>query len=104
MTHLAISFMENRLADVFGETPQFEAHGTPEDGGSARRLAGADHYEFQYWANSLVNAQPFDGTEKKGGDLGIDSVIRFIDEEETLKRVLVQGKSGHVQRNTMGKL
>jgi DNA modification methylase len=105
VTHLAISLMKNRLTDMFGETLQFEVHGTPEDVGSARMLAEADRYEFQYWANSLVNAQPIDGTEKKGADRGIDGVIRFIDDEkETLKRVLVQVKSGHVQRNTMGEL
>lgn len=105
VTHLAISLMKNRLVDMFGETLQFEVHGTPEDVGSARMLAEADRYEFQYWANSLVNAQPIDGTEKKGADRGIDGVIRFIDDEkETLKRVLVQVKSGHVQRNTMGEL
>ena len=103
VTHLAISLMQNRFVDMFGETLQFEVHGTPEDVGSARVLAEADRYEFQYWANSLVNAQPIDGSEKKGADRGIDGVIRFIDDEkETLKRVLVQVKSGHVQRNTMG--
>lgn len=105
VTHLAISLMKNRLTDMFGETLPFDVHGTPEDVGSARMLAEADRYEFQYWANSLVNAQPIDGTEKKGADRGIDGVIRFIDDEKaTLKRVLVQVKSGHVQRNTMGEL
>ena len=78
VTHLAISLMKNRLTDMFGETLQFDIHGTPEDVGSARMLAEADRYEFQYWANSLVNAQLIDGTEKKGADRGIDGVIRFI--------------------------
>jgi len=105
VTHLAISLMKNRLIDMFGETLPFDVHGTPQDVGSARMLAESDRYEFQYWANSLVNAQPIGGAERKGADRGIDGVIRFIDDEkETLKRVLVQVKSGHVQRNTMGEL
>jgi site-specific DNA-methyltransferase (adenine-specific) len=105
VTHLAISLMKNRLTDMFGETLKFAVRGTPEDVGSARMLAETDRYEFQYWANSLVNAQPIEGREKKGADRGIDGVIRFVDDEkERLKRVIVQVKSGHVQRNTMGEL
>lgn len=68
-------------------------------------LAKADRYEVPDWASSPISALAVDGTEKKGADRGIDGVIRFIDDEkETLKRVLVQVKSGHVQRNTMGEL
>jgi site-specific DNA-methyltransferase (adenine-specific) len=105
VTHLAISLMKNRLVDMFGETLQFEVHGTPEDVESARMLAETDRDEFQYWANSLVNAQPIEGKEKKGADRGIDGVIRFVDDDkEALKRVIIQVKSGHVQRNTMGEL
>lgn len=105
VTHLAISLMKNRLVDMFGEALKFEVHGLPGDVGAARMLAEQDRYEFQYWANSLINAQPFEGKEKKGADKGIDGVIRFIDDDkETLKRVLVQVKSGHVQRGTIEQL
>lgn len=105
ITHLAISLMKNRLVDMFGRTLQFEVRGTPEDVGSALMLAETDRYEFQYWANSLVDAQPLEADRKRGADGGIDGVIRFVDDEkERLKRVLVQVKSGSVHRNTMGEL
>jgi site-specific DNA-methyltransferase (adenine-specific) len=68
-------------------------------------LAQRDRYEFQYWANSLVNAQPKEGVEKKGADGGIDGIIRFIDDEsEKVKRVIVSVKSGHVQRKDIADL
>ncbi len=105
ITHLSIALMKNRLFDTFGETVQFEVRGEPEDVGSARMLAEADRYQFQWWAASLVAAQPVEGMEKKGADRGIDGVIRFVDEANgKLKRVLVQVKSGHVNRATMGEL
>lgn len=105
ITHLAISLMKNRLVDMFGSALKFAVRGTPEDVGSALMLAQADRYEFQYWANSLVDAQPLEADRKRGADGGIDGVIRFVDDEkERLKRVLVQVKSGQVHRNTMGEL
>jgi DNA modification methylase len=102
ITHLSIALVKNRLVDTFGETLKFEILGEPEDVGSARMLAENDRYEFQRWANSLVNAQPIEGQDKKGADRGIDGVIRFVDEADgKLKRVLVQVKSGHVGSPTM---
>jgi len=102
ITHLAISLMKNRIIDMFGETARFVIRGVPEDMGSARMLAEQDRYEFQYWANSLVHAQPVEGKEKKGADRGIDGIIRFFDDErERMKRVIVQVKSGHVSSATM---
>ena len=102
ITHLAISLMKNRIIDMFGETARFVIRGVPEDMGAARMLAEQDRYEFQYWANSLVHAQPVEGKEKKGADRGIDGIIRFFDDErERMKRVIVQVKSGHVSSATM---
>lgn len=64
--------------------------------------AEQDRYQFQWWAASLVNAQPMEGREKKGADRGVDGVIRFVDDADgKLKRVLVQIKSGHVSSATM---
>jgi len=34
-------------------------HGTPKDLEGARKLALRDKYQFQWWAVSLVEAQPF---------------------------------------------
>ena len=102
ITHLSIALMKNRLDDLFGPAVSYAVQGEPEDLGSATMLAEQDRYQFQWWAASLVNAQPVEGREKKGADRGIDGVIRFVDDAGgKLKRVLVQIKSGHVSSATM---
>jgi len=92
VTHLAISLIEKRLRDAFpGIT--FEVHGTPKDFDGARNLAFRDKYQFQWWACSLVNAQPFQG-KKKGADTGIDGVIYFQDDTTSTKKIVVSVKGG----------
>lgn len=92
ITHLAISLVEKRLRDAFpGVT--FEVHGTPKDFDSARDLAQRDKYQFQWWACSLVNAQPYQG-KKKGADGGIDGVIYFRDDKTLPKKIIVSVKAG----------
>jgi len=73
ITHLAVSLIERRLKDAFPGI-KFDVHGTPKDIGGARDLAMRDKYQFQWWAVSLVEAQPFGG-KKKGADGGVDGVI-----------------------------
>lgn len=92
ITHLAISLIEKRLRDAFQEI-QFEVHGTPKDLGGARDLATRDKYQFQWWACSLVNAQPYQG-RKKGADSGIDGLIFFQDDETGAKQIVVSVKGG----------
>lgn len=77
ITHLAVSLIEKRMKDAFPGI-QFEVHGTPKDAAGARALAGRDKYQFQWWACSLVNAQPYLG-RKKGADSGVDGVLYFLD-------------------------
>ena len=57
ITHLAIALVERRLKDDFPGL-QYEVIGTPKDLEGARSLAGRVKYQFQWWACSLVNAQP----------------------------------------------
>ena len=92
ITHLAISLIERRLKDAFPGL-HFDVHGTPKDLGGARDLALRDKYQFQWWAVSLVEAQPFGG-KKKGADGGIDGVIYFKQDKKTTRRVLVSVKGG----------
>ncbi len=80
ITHLAISLIEKRLKDAFKTGLAFEIHGTPKDLDAARDLATRDKYQFQWWAVSLVEAQPFQG-KKKGADGGIDGLKFFGDYE-----------------------
>lgn len=92
ITHLAISLVEKRLRDAFPSV-SFEVHGTPKDVDSARDLAMRDKYQFQWWACSLVNAQPYQG-KKKGADTGIDGVIYFKDDKTMPKKIIVSVKAG----------
>jgi len=96
ITNLAISLIEKRLKDAFlDSTPplEFKVHGTPKDLDGARDLAARDKYEFQYWACSLVDAQPYQG-KKKGADTGIDGLIFFQDDKGAAKKVIVSVKGG----------
>jgi site-specific DNA-methyltransferase (adenine-specific) len=92
ITHLAISLVEKRLRDAFPGIA-FEVHGTPKDFESACDLAHRDKYQFQWWACSLVNAQPYQG-KKKGADSGIDGVIYFKDDKTISKKIVVSVKAG----------
>lgn len=92
VTHLAVSLIEKRMRDAF-PTIAFEVHGTPKDFGGARNLAERDKYQFQWWACSLVNAQPYQG-KKKGADSGIDGVIYFQDDNKAPKKIVVSVKGG----------
>lgn len=120
ITHLAIALIEKRLKDAFPylnrvkpdkpapvapgvgviaepDAPeymqQFEVIGTPEDLDGARDLALRDKYQFQWWACSLVNAQPYQG-KKKGADGGIDGLIFFQDDKGAAKKIVVSVKGG----------
>ena len=92
ITHLAVSLIEKRIKDAFPDA-EFEVHGTPKDVGAARDLAQRDKYQFQWWACSLVNAQPFGG-KKKGADGGIDGIIYFQDDKGAPKKIIVSVKGG----------
>ena len=94
VTHLAISLIERRLKDAFPGI-SFVVHGTPKDLDSARDLAFRDKYQFQWWATSLVEAQPFGG-KKKGADGGIDGLIYFKSDARTTERAIVSVKGGAV--------
>ena len=81
-----------------------------KDLAGARQLATEDRYQFQWWALSLIQAQPLGGDAgskqgKKGADKGIDGQIVFIDDNSGKpKKVLIQVKSGGVNRATVGEL
>ena len=94
ITHLAISLIEKRLRDAFKTGLEFETHGTPKDLDAARDLAIRDKYQFQWWAVSLVDAQPFQG-KKKGADGGIDGLKFFHDVDKAgARKIVVSVKGG----------
>jgi hypothetical protein len=103
ITHLAIHLVERRMKEAFPGI-QFTIHGEPKDLESAQDLALRDKYEFQFWACSLVGAQPYKGG-KKGADSGTDGLIYFQDEKKTSKKIIVSVKGGeHVTRTMIADL
>ena len=109
ITHLAISLMKSRLHDTFGEQlSEYDVVGVPQDVESARALATESahdgRYQFEYWALGLVNARP-GNSRRRGADAGVDGYVNFFDDDSgKAKTVLVQVKSGHVQRNIIATL
>jgi len=92
ITHLAISLIERRLKDAFPGI-KFSVHGTPQDYEGARDLALRDKYQFQWWALSLIDGQPYAG-KKKGADSGIDGLIYFRINARNTERAIVSVKGG----------
>ena len=105
VTHLAITLIRRRMHDAFGEDLRpYEVIGEPKDLLSAESLALHDRYQFEWWALGLVDARPA-RDRKKGADAGIDGYINFFDDNSGKpKRIVVQVKSGNVQRNQIATL
>ena len=107
ITHLAISLMKHRLHDKYsGDLSSYSVIGLPEDVESARALATeSEHdgrYQFEHWALSLIDARP---SGKRGADSGVDGYINFFDDNSgKAKHVIVQVKSGHVNRGMIATL
>ena len=98
ITHLAVALMKNRLKTTFNidAGKDYRVVGEPEDVGSSRALWEQDAYQFQYWAMSLLEAQPR-SEQKKGADRGVDGLLYFIDgQKRTSQKVVVQVKGGQV--------
>ena len=105
ITHLAITLIRHRMHDAFGEELRpYDVLGEPKDLLSAESLALHDRYQFEWWALGLVDARPA-RDRKKGADAGIDGFINFFDDNSGKpKRIVVQVKSGNVQRNQIATL
>jgi DNA modification methylase len=96
ITHLAIGLIERRLKERYPKLrPKgaFNITGRPEDLATARRLAEIDKYQFQFWALSLVGAQPFKGG-KKGADGGVDGLIFPEVGKGKTEKIIVSVKGG----------
>lgn len=103
ITHLSISLIELRMKQRYPELVQskaFEVIGVPKDFESARNLALRDKYQFQFWALSLVRAQPFKGG-KKGADGGIDGLIFPEVSKGKSGKIVVSVKGGEYVKREM---
>ena len=98
VTHLAVALMKSRLKTAFNLDPgaDYAVVGEPRDVGSARALWEQDPYQFQFWAVSLLEAQP-QAEQRRGADRGIDGIIYFVDgPRRTPQKVVIQVKGGRV--------
>lgn len=92
ITHLAIGLIRRRLIDAFPQA-EFEVAGVPKDTGGARELAAQDKHQFQLWALSMIEAQPYKGG-RKGADGGVDGYLYFKPDGKTTEKAVVSIKGG----------
>ena len=93
---------------ILSSSAEGDVVGAPQDVASARALAEASEhdgrYQFEYWALGLVEARPAHD-RRRGADAGVDGYVNFFDDDSGKpKRVIVQVKSGHVQRSQIAAL
>ncbi|MDP2131795.1 MAG: DNA methyltransferase [Erythrobacter sp.] len=102
VTHLAIGLIEKRMKEAFPGLG-FEVVGRPQDLNSALDLAARDKHQFELWALSVVEAQPWKGG-RKGADGGIDGIIYFKPDGKRTERAIVEVKGGGVGVKDIGRL
>lgn len=80
ITHLAIGLIKHRLVGRYGPeiTDTYRVVGEPTTVEDAAVLAQEDPFQFQAWALGLVGARVA-GSDKKGGDKGVDGRLYFHD-------------------------
>jgi hypothetical protein len=96
ITHLAVSLIEKRLKHRYpalAKKGAFSIEGVPQDFAGARDLAERDKHQFQLWACSLVNVQPYRGG-KRGADQGIDGMGFIEVDRGKTEKVLASVKGG----------
>jgi DNA modification methylase len=108
ITHLAVDVMQRRLKRDFdlNEGRDYLVIGTPRDHQGAKDLFNRDPYQFQFWAISLLDAQPYGAGAsrkgKKGGDTGIDGLLYFrTPGGEKLEKTVISVKGGKNLQPTM---
>lgn len=102
VTHLAIGLIEKRMNDAFPGIA-FEVKGRPQDLISAQDLAARDKHQFELWALSVVDADPWKGG-RKGADTGIDGVIWFKPDGKRTEKAIVEVKGGATGVKDIGRL
>jgi DNA modification methylase len=98
ITHLAVGLIKHRLADRYGPeiAKTYRVIGEPTTVDDARVLAHEDPFQFQAWALGLVGARVV-GSDKKGGDKGIDGRLYFHDSPAgPTRQIVLSVKAGHL--------
>jgi DNA modification methylase len=101
ITHLAVGLIKHRLVDRYGPeiAKTYRVIGEPTTVDDARVLAKDDPFQFQAWALGLVGARVA-GSDKKGGDKGIDGRLYFHDSDNgPTRQIIFSVKAGHLVPN-----
>jgi DNA modification methylase len=110
ITYHSISLVLKRLTESFGESvlEKITVEGIPRDLESARALANRQddrvRKEFEKWAALTYTNNRGVINEKKGADKGIDAVVYFAASSNETGRMIIQVKSGGVNRGTIATL
>jgi DNA modification methylase len=100
ITHLSIGLIKHRLVDRYGPgiAGTYRVVGEPTTVDDARVLAHEDPFQFQAWALGLVGARVA-GSDKKGGDKGIDGRLYFHEGGSETRQIVFSVKAGHLIPN-----
>ena len=95
ITHLSIGLIKHRVADRYGPdiASTYRVVGEPTTVDDARVLAREDPFQFQAWALGLVGARVA-GSDKKGGDKGIDGRLYFHLGDGETRQIILSVKAG----------
>ena len=110
ITYHSISLILKRLTDSFGDSvlERVIVEGIPRDLESARALANRQddrvRKEFEKWAALTYTNNRGVINEKKGADKGIDAVVYFAASANETGRMIIQVKSGGVNRGAIATL
>jgi DNA modification methylase len=97
ITHLSVGLIKHRLADRYGPAiaGTYRTIGEPTTVEDARVLAKEDPFQFQAWALGLAGAR-IAGSDKKGGDKGIDGRLFFHEGDSETRQIVFSVKAGHL--------
>jgi site-specific DNA-methyltransferase (adenine-specific) len=100
ITHLSIGLIKHRLVDRYGPeiAETYRVIGEPTTADDAAVLAHDDPFQFQAWALGLVGARVA-GSDKKGGDKGIDGRLYFHEWTSETRQIVFSVKAGHLVPN-----
>jgi DNA modification methylase len=93
VTYIAVDLIQKRLRHRYGAAiqDQYSVRGIPTDLEGAHALFRDNHFDFERWAVSIIDAQP---NERQTGDKGIDGRVRFHVDRNKIGQALVSVKGG----------
>ncbi|MBB1076273.1 restriction endonuclease [Rhodoferax sp. 4810] len=110
ITYQSIALILERFEKQFGVeiTNSIVLNGIPRDMESAHALANKQddrlRKEFEKWAVLTYTKNRATINDKKGADKGVDGVAYIVTGQKTTDKVIIQVKSGKVQRGDIAKL